>query len=225
MSRPFLPLVLALFALGSPARAETIDVIVAQFQFTGQHLTIQLGDTVRWIGVHSGHTTTEGTDLVLDQDEAWHEPLSLNEVFSVTFNAAFLAAHPRPGNVYWYFCVPHGAAMTGSIKVVTGPGLPFCFCSPLGPCSNRDYGAGCTNSTFTRGGRMLGSGSTSIAADDLLLTVDLLPANRPAVLLASDRLIGQTQIGEGWRCIGSPALRLATGSGAGRPRTSRTATS
>ncbi|MFN0009470.1 MAG: plastocyanin/azurin family copper-binding protein [Planctomycetota bacterium] len=217
MSSPFLPraawiLPLVLLGLGSVARAETIDVVVAQFQFTGQHLTIQLGDTVRWIGAQSGHTTTEGTDLVVNGNEAWHEQLSLNEVFSVTFNAAFLAAHPRVGDEYHYFCVPHGAAMRGSIKVVTGPGLPFCFCSPLGPCSNRDYGAGCVNSTMTRGGRMLGSGSTSVAADDLLLTVDRLPANKPAILISGKSLIAQTQIGEGWRCIGSPFFRMGTGS-------------
>jgi plastocyanin len=216
MSSPFLQLrawilPLALLGLSSPVRAETVDVSIAQFQFTGQHLTIQLGDTVRWTAIQGGHTTTEGTDLVLDGDEAWHEPMAVGEVFSVTFNAAFLAANPRPGNEYWYFCVPHGGGMRGSIKVVTGPGLPFCFCAPDHPCSNRDYGAGCVNSTMTRGARMLGSGTASMAADDLVLTVDLLPANKPCVLIMGQSLLAQTQFSGGWRCIGSPFYRNSAG--------------
>jgi len=206
----FLPLVL--LGLGSPAQADTIEVRIQTFQFTGQHLTIQLGDTVRWTAFESGHTTTEGTDLILDGDEAWHHVMPNGTSFSVTFDAAFLAANPRVGNVYWYFCVPHGAAMRGSIKVVSGPGVPFCFCSPFGPCSNRDYGAGCVNSTSTRGARMLGSGSTSVAADDLQLTVDLLPPNRSCLLVRGKTQIAQTQIGEGWRCIGAPFFRMGSGS-------------
>lgn len=217
MSRPFqhsrwriLPF--ALLGLGSPARAGIVDVRIQNFQFTGQHLTIQLGDTVRWTAFEGGHTSTEGTDLVVNGNEAWNNAFSNGEVFSVTFDSAFLAANPRPGNEYWYFCVPHSAGMRGSIKVVSGPGLPFCFCDPFGPCSNRDYGAGCVNSNSNRGGRMLGSGSTSVAADDLLLTVDLLPANKPTMLLSGKSLIAQTQLGEGWRCIGSPFFRMGSGS-------------
>lgn len=213
MSRPFLPRGwwILLLGLASPARADTINVSIQQFQFTGQHLTIDLGDTVRWTAFESGHTATEGTDLVLNGNEAWHNQFSVGEVFSVTFNAAFLAANPRPGNEYGYFCVAH-PGMRGSIKVISGPGLPFCFCAPLGPCSNRDYGAGCVNSNSNRGGRMLASGSTSVAADDLQLIVDLLPANKPTMLLSGKSLVAQTQIGEGWRCIGSPFFRMGSGS-------------
>ena len=201
---------LALLAVLAPAaRAGTVDVVVAQWQFTGQHLTIQLGDTVRWVTLQSGHTTTEGTDLVLNGNEIWHQPLANGQTFSLTFDAAFLAANPRPGNEYHYFCVPHGAAMTGSIKVITGPGLPFCFCSPFGPCSNRDYGAGCTNSNWARGARMIGSGTTSVQADDLRLDIDLLPANKPCVVLRGKSEIPQTQLGEGWRCIGGPLYKLS----------------
>ena len=213
-TRPTLPRVLRLGAvlavLAASARAETIDVRIQNYQFTGQHLTIQLGDTVRWTNFDGTiHTTTEGTDLILNGNEAWHRQFNGTGTgsFSVTFNAAFLAAFPRPQDTYSYFCVAH-TSMRGTITVVQGPGLPFCFCSPLGPCSNRDYGAGCVNSGQLRGGRMLGSGSTSVAADDLVLTVDLLPVNQACILIRGKNENVQTQLGEGWRCIGTPFYRL-----------------
>lgn len=204
-------LFLAVTSSASVARAGTIDVRIQNFQFTGQHLTIQLGDTVRWTNFDGfSHSTTEGTDLVLNGNEAWHHYYSGGVPFSVTFDAAFLAAYPRPGNEYNYFCVPH-TSMRGSVKVVSGPGLPFCFCSPLGPCSNRDYGAGCVNSGQLRGARMLASGSASVFADDLQLVVTLLPVNQTCILLRGKSRVEQTQLGEGWRCLGAPFYRMGEG--------------
>ncbi|MBK7643366.1 MAG: hypothetical protein IPJ19_09980 [Planctomycetes bacterium] len=206
-----------LLLLTGAARANTIDVSIQFFQFTGQHLTIQLGDTVRWTNLDSTtHTSTEGTDLLLNGNEAWHHSFPPGSAsFSVTFDAAFLAANPRAGDRYDYFCLPH-TSMRGSITVVNGPGTPFCFCSPIGPCSNRDYGAGCTWVGNDRGARLLGAGTTSVAADDLLLVTDLLPTNRTCLVFRGMSQIAQTQMGEGWRCVGSPLLRFgAQDSGAG----------
>ena len=201
--------------LGSavPARANTIDVRIENYQFTGQHLTIQLGDTVRWTNYDATtHTATEGTDLILNGNEAFHHPFPPGSPpASTTFDAAFLAANPRTGNRYDYFCVPHGAAMTGSITVYSGPGDFFCFCAPLGPCSNRDYGAGCSNSNpGYRGARMTGTGSASVAADDLQLFVDLLPANKTCLPFRGTTQTGQMAMGEGWRCIAPPLYRMAS---------------
>lgn len=194
--------------LALPARASVIDVSIQFFQYTGQHLTIQVGDSVRWTNLDSmTHSSTEGTDLVLNGNEAWHHSFSPGTNWSLTFDAAFLAANPRPGNRYDYFCVPH-TSMRGTITVVSGPGLPFCFCSPLGPCSNRDYGAGCVKAGSDRGARLLGSGSASAAADDLLLVTDLLPPNKACLLFRGPSQIAQTQMGEGWRCIGGPLVRM-----------------
>jgi plastocyanin len=208
-----------LLTLPPSARANTIDVAIQSFQFTGQHLSIRLGDTVRWTNYDgTTHTATEGTDYVLNGNEAFHHPFPPGSPpASTTFDAAFLAANPRPGNRYDYFCVPHGAAMTGSITVYSGPGDFFCFCEPLGPCSNRDYGAGCSNSNpGWRGARMVGIGSASAGADDLQLLVDLLPPNKTCLPFRGTSLVGQTQMGEGWRCIGPPLTRLAAlDSGAG----------
>ena len=199
-------------AFAGVARANTIDVQIQNFQFTGQHLTIQLGDTVRWRNLDgTTHSATEGTDFVLNGNEAFHHMFPPGSPpASTTFDAAFLAANPRTGNRYDYFCVPHGGAMTGSITVYSGPGDYFCFCSPLGPCSNRDYGAGCSNSNpGYRGARMTGTGSASVAADDLQVVVDLLPPNKTCLPFRGTSLAGQIQMGEGWRCIGGPLRRFA----------------
>src|SRR5262245_18475619 len=115
--------------LPTSARANTIDVAIQAYQFTGQHLTIRLGDTVRWTNYDpTTHTATAGTDFILNGNDAFHHPFPPGAApASTTFDAAFLAAYPRAGNRYDYFCVPHGAAMVGSITVYTGPGDFFCF--------------------------------------------------------------------------------------------------
>ncbi len=196
--------------LAPAARASVIDVSIQFFAFTGQHLTIQVGDTVRWTNFDGAtHSTTEGTDLVVNGNEAWHHIFTPGApAWSLTFDAAFLAANPRAGNRYDYFCWVH-PGMKGSITVVNGPGQPFCFCSPLGPCSNRDYGAGCTSVGNERGARLLGGGSASVGADDLQLVTDLLPQNRTCVVFRGTVPVAQTQMGEGWRCIGAPLARFA----------------
>lgn len=201
---------LAWLACAGGARATTHDVSVQFFAYTGQHLTIEIGDSVRWTNLDSvTHSTTEGTDGVVNGNEAWHHIFTPGAPsWTLTFDAAFLAANPRAGNRYDYFCWVH-PGMRGSITVVDGPGSPFCFCAPLGPCSNRDYGAGCTSVGHDRGARLLAGGTASVAADDLVLLADLVPPNRTAVVFRGTSTIAQTQMGEGWRCIGAPLARFA----------------
>lgn len=205
---PLLVLLVWLLAAGR-AGATTWDVSVQFFAYTGQHLTIQVGDSVRWTNLDSAaHSTTEGTDGVVNGNEAWHHIFTSGApAWSLTFDAAFLAANPRAGNRYDYFCWVH-PGMRGSITVVDGPGSPFCFCSPLGPCSNRDYGAGCTSVGNERGARLLAGGTASVSADDLVLLTDLLPANRTCIVFRGTTAVAQTQMGEGWRCIGAPLARF-----------------
>src|SRR5258708_8780543 len=87
-------------ALVAPSRANTVDVAIQNFQFTGQHLTIQLGDTVRWTNMDgTTHSATEGTDFVLNGNEAFHHPFPPGSPpASTTFDAAILAAYPRARN-------------------------------------------------------------------------------------------------------------------------------
>jgi plastocyanin len=202
-------LVAALLGLPARAQATTHDVAIQFFRYTGSHIVIAVGDTVRWSNLDGiQHSSTEGTDLVLNGNEAWHHLFNPGSPsFSVTFDAAFLAANPRPDNHYAYFCVPH-PGMQGSVRVVDGPGTPFCFCSPNGPCFNPDYGAGCINSDGNRGARMLAQGSASASADDLQLVIDLLPANKLCLLIRGMTSIPPTVLGDGWRCVGSPFYRM-----------------
>lgn len=208
----------ALALLAPASSASIIDVDIQGAQFTGQHLTIKLGDTVRWTNFDGTlHSVTEGGDLILNGNEAFHQYFPTSSAsWSKTFDAAFLAAWPRPGNRYDYFCVPHGGAMVGSITVEDGPGSFFCFCSPQGPCTNSDYGAGCRNSTGVRGARLMGAGTTGVAADDLRLIVDLLPANKNGLFFRGTVQTSQNQLFNGWRCIGGTLYRSgALNSGAG----------
>lgn len=79
--------------------------------------------------------------------------------------------------------------------------MPFCACVGTGACGNRKSGAGCRNSTG-QGGVLSADGTTSLVADDLVLTASRLPAHQLAVLW-----LGATQVdlafGDGRRCVGS----------------------
>jgi plastocyanin len=93
------------------ANAATIDVQVAAdgLKFTPQNVTINVGDTVRWTWVGSGHSTTSGTPG--HPDGMWDSGVqSAGFTFSFTFTT--------PGT-FNYFCSPHGlcCGMIGSVTV------------------------------------------------------------------------------------------------------------
>ena len=105
--------VICLLALLSLARAgaATIDVQVAAsgLQFTPQDVTINVGDTVRWTWVGSGHSTTSGTPG--NPDGLWDSGVqNAGFTFSFTFTTA---------GVFNYYCSPHGlcCGMIGSVSV------------------------------------------------------------------------------------------------------------
>lgn len=202
----------------SRAQASIIDVDIQGFSFNGMHLTISLGDTVRWRNLDTTtHTTTEGTDAILQGTEAWHHSFPSSSTnpaaFEVTFDAAFLAANPRAGNRYDYLCIPHNTFMRGSVTVDTGPGVLGCFCFPAPPCAgvNSDAGAGCPNAAVVfRGARMMGSGTSSVSADDLSLQIDNLPPLTQSILLRSEGNMAKAPFLDGWLCVSSPFLRVRT---------------
>jgi plastocyanin len=212
MQRLLIALLLAP-ALGGAAGADTVVVNQFGLAFDPPHITIAVGDTVRWQWNNGNHDVAEGDDLVLDGDEAFYSVLrSDTPVFEWTFDAAFLAAHPRPGNVYHYFCSPHTQfGMVGSVTVVGEPGSAFCDCAAAAPCSNTGAaGAGCANSSGA-GAVLSGSGSASAAADDLALTATGLLPGKAALLFAGGSQVNGgagLPFGDGLRCAGAPIRRL-----------------
>ncbi len=113
----------ALTLTAAAASADTIVVQQVGLTFEPADITIQVGDTVMWMWNSGFHTVTEGTDGSVDGDEAFHQQLNSSEpTYSVTFDAAFLAANPPVGGVFDYFCAPHFfVGQVGTITVESGP--------------------------------------------------------------------------------------------------------
>lgn len=107
-------LVTACLCLAAPSwvSAETHEVQVGNFFFSPQNLTIQKGDTVRWVWVSGTHTTTSGSpDDLENSGLVWDNPLNEGTPsFEHTFNDA--GAFP-------YYCTIH-PAMLASITVEEG---------------------------------------------------------------------------------------------------------
>ena len=119
LARAAFGLVAPLVLVGAVAAQTTHVVDQFGLSFSPQDLTIDVGDTVEWRWTVGDHTVTEGTGPFPTGSEAFNSLLSSSTpVFSVTFDAAFLAANPRPGNLYDYYCVPHlSFAMVGTVTV------------------------------------------------------------------------------------------------------------
>jgi len=85
----------------------------------------------------------------------------------------------------------------------------FCFCpAPMGPCGNDDANAGCKNSTGV-GATLTPSGSTSVAADDLVLTTAQMPINKQLFLMLSGNFLAPAPFADGRRCLAGPISRFA----------------
>lgn len=88
---------------------------------------------------------------------------------------------------------------------------PFCLCSPaLAPCGNDQPASGCTNSTG-QGARMIATGTTTAAVDDLSFRVGPMPANAFGLLVMSPDLSSGATLGDGVLCLGNSLWRLALG--------------
>lgn len=125
-------LVLAVASIGALAQAAgggptTHTVQLFSLSFSPNSLTIDQGDTVDFVWVTGVHNVESGVDGDFDGAFSSGSPVSDPNTFSVTFDGAFLAANPMPGNVYDYYCIVHlGGGMTGTITVTPGvvPTLP-----------------------------------------------------------------------------------------------------
>ncbi|MCH2105226.1 MAG: hypothetical protein MK291_01130 [Planctomycetes bacterium] len=110
------------------------------------------------------------------------------------------------------FFIPTGA---GGAEYCTGDGADGLTC----PCGNPSTSGGCLNGTGN-GARLFGEGSTSITADNLILTaVGLVPGEPGLYFQGNNRVAGGSGVhfGDGLRCAGGGVIRLqvrmASGSG------------
>jgi hypothetical protein len=99
------------------------------------------------------------------------------------------------------------------VDCVGGPGISFCSGDGSGtacPCGNTGgAGEGCANDTGS-GARLSGSGSSSVGADDLVLSTTNL-TNGPGLFFQGDNAINNgsgNPFGDGLRCAGGTVRRL-----------------
>lgn len=203
--------------LTTPAWAEVVIVRAPGFYFSPREVVIRPGDTVRWLWSGGSHTVTEGTDGLINGNEAFHSFLTTNfQVVNVTFSPAFLAANPRPGGRYDYFCSPHFVGgMNGVVWVADpAPGVESCSGDGTGtpcPCgTNGPAGQGCPNSA---GGsaRLRAIGTASTTADTLRLSVTGAPEGYTTFFFQGSTLTNGgagVVFGEGLRCVSGTVARL-----------------
>jgi len=95
--------------------AATIGVSIFTNFFLPPARVIEVNDSIQWNWIAGTHSVVSGRPGSPDgafSSGGTHAP---GHMFQVTFDAAFLAANPRPANVYPFFCVVHGE--TGAIAV------------------------------------------------------------------------------------------------------------
>jgi len=83
-------------------------------------------------------------------------------------------------------------------------GTPYCFCSFAAPCGNTDANGGCVGASG-QGARMTGSGTASVGADDLILTVDDIAPNKFGLIYMGGSMI-RAPFGNGQRCVGTGGM-------------------
>jgi hypothetical protein len=97
------------------------------------------------------------------------------------------------------------ALAIASPPIGQGLGTSFCYGANC-PCANDDATAGCRNSSG-QGGVLTASGSTSIAADDIVYTASHLP-NHSVSLLVVSRNQRNIPFHEGRMCVGPNIVRF-----------------
>jgi plastocyanin len=121
MPRPLalFALLLVSLAVAAPSVADTTTVGTLETSFSPASVTVQLGDTVKWVWSSSIHTVTSGFDSDdLAMGMLFDAPLTeANPVFTYTFSDT--------AGTYPYFCQPHEAmGMFGTVVVEIVAGIP-----------------------------------------------------------------------------------------------------
>ena len=115
--------------LAATANAETHTVTVApggQLSFSPANITIQLGDTVKWVFAGAGHTTTRS-----DSPEMWDSGSAPIAGFEFTHTFTTVGVFP-------YVCTPHSSIMMGSVTVEGKTNTTTAVTSSLNPSTVGD---------------------------------------------------------------------------------------
>ena len=119
-----------------------------------------------------------------------------------------------PGDQWNDYQIADGAAGTYVVEFDTSTSTAFCFGDGSGtacPCGNTGgAGEGCANGAGS-GGALIATGSSSVAAADLVLSGSGLIPSQPGLYFQGNNAINGgtgTQFGDGLRCVGGGVIRL-----------------
>ena len=145
-----------LLAATSPALATVHLVTIANFFFSPESLSVNVGDTVRWTNTAATMTHSSTSD-----NAVWDSgPLGPGATFQFQFNSA---------GDFPYHCSFHPTIMMGNIHVSGGGGgVP---CSAISSLAARCIGGG----TKTIQARVNLAGSTMFAGQTVTITIDGTP--------------------------------------------------
>lgn len=149
----YLPIILAFAAWISLVNQEAYSqkhiVNVGDFYFEPSNLTVEVGDTIRWVWIEGHHTTTSTT--IPSGAQSWDSPIT-SAVTSFEYRV-------EVAGVYTYRCVPHSSVQTAQFTAVNP--APTLSVSP----TNRDV----TNVAGTTSFIIMTNGNwTATSAEDWL---------------------------------------------------------
>ena len=143
-------------ALAGGLHAQTTHIVNngPAFDFVPADITIDVGDTVKWVWVGGLHNVESGVGGISDGifSSGAPPPPPPEPSSAITFDQAFLSANPVVGDVYNYFCVIHVAlGQTGTVTVKQPPVVtPYGCVNPSGSLVSLG-GSPVVNSTWTVG--------------------------------------------------------------------------
>lgn len=106
---PFFLAFSALFGFATSGAYSQIHIVnVGDFYFEPSNLTVEVGDTIRWVWIEGHHTTTSTT--IPSGAPAWDSPMT-SAVTSFEYRV-------QVAGVYNYHCVPHSSVQIGQFTAV-----------------------------------------------------------------------------------------------------------
>ncbi len=185
------------------------DAETGGFQFfgtcSGPINSLAIDSTHLMVGSSDGHVyrvnlTTQQVDAFFAvPNNAAAIALHLGDLLVAGSNATIARVDRFTGAVKTTLSTPVGLSAL-AVHDTGEPGLVYCFGASC-PCGNDDPSGGCKNSSGF-GARLTGAGSTSVAADDLVIDAFQLPANRAGRFYMAP-IMNHLPFGDGFLCAGA----------------------